>query len=157
MFLLLVMIYCKLENFYHMYDIIFYWFSFLSKWKAGLVALARVSKINGWWLTLPHHSPLARITVFFLVRPVSFQPETMVITRMESCKKTWSDFILIFSILPLLMNQNCGKKLLVRRSTFFPLFSLWAIEMNVWRRFLTHYTTCIYHHSCGVCCSKEGS
>lgn len=64
MFRLLAMIYCKLENFYHMYDIILYWFSFLSKWKAGLVALARVSKINGWWLTLPHHSPLAGIVYF---------------------------------------------------------------------------------------------
>ncbi len=64
MFLLLAIIYCKLENFYHMYDIIFNWFSFSSL----LVSV----KINGWWLTLPHHSSLARITVFYLIKVCLF-------------------------------------------------------------------------------------
>lgn len=75
---------------------------FYLKRKAVWVVLDCVSKIDGWWLSLPHRSPLARITAVFLLlllQAVSLQRETMVITQMESCKGTRSDLILISGFL----------------------------------------------------------
>lgn len=140
MFTLLAVIGRKWERFYHMYDSFFNWFSFLYDWKSCLFTLDCVSKINKWLLALLHHSPLARISIFFLIKHVSFQRETRVITIIESCKKTWSDFIFIFSIVLVIMNWTMTRDVSLREQLFFFLFLLFLQEQQKWSNDVSSHT-----------------
>lgn len=70
----------KVENVYYMYECDFL---FLSEWNSGSVAQDRASKINGWWLKLPHQPPFATITVFFP------KPEWRIVKRHDQVS-SWS-------------------------------------------------------------------